>query len=142
MGETVFSLIAQKKLPAYMIYEDEKVLVFLAKDQVQLGHCLVVSRQPIDHWIDVPWDIYRQVQWIAFLVGKAIHKVTQCRRVVTATVGYEIPHYHYHLIPTWSMEDFDFRKARTWPAEILEDMRLRLSQAVSHEISVWGEKKL
>lgn len=57
---SVFTKIIRGELPCYKIYEDEEVLSFLAMDQVNLGHTLVICKEEINHWTEVPAETYAQ----------------------------------------------------------------------------------
>ncbi|MCX7675545.1 MAG: HIT family protein [Bdellovibrionaceae bacterium] len=119
---SVFTKIIQGELPSYKVYEDEQIIAILAKDQIHLGHTLVIPKQEVDHWTEVPPETYAHLQKVAQKIGRAILKVTQCKRVLTAAIGYEVPHFHLHLIPSWSMADLSFSRARPYPAEDMQSM--------------------
>ncbi len=109
---SVFTKIIQGEAPCYKIYEDELTFSFLALDQINPGHTLVIPKREINHWVDVPEIDYLRVHQNALKIGNAIHLATKSKRVLTATVGFEVPHFHLHLIPAWSMEDLNFKKAK------------------------------
>lgn len=108
---SIFIKIINGELPCYKIHEDEKTFSFLALDQVNLGHTLVVPKMEVNHWFDVPSDIYTQVGLNAQRIAKAVQQATGCPRVGTMVAGFEVPHYHLHLIPAWSIPDLDFKRA-------------------------------
>ena len=72
---------------------------------------MVIPKFEVNHWFDVPPDIYTQVGLNAQRIAKAIKKATDCPRVGTIVAGFEVPHYHLHLIPAWSIPDLDFKRA-------------------------------
>ncbi len=109
---SVFTKIISGEFPCYKIYEDDLILSFLALDQVNLGHTLVISKQEINHWLDVPADVYTRVHLQSQKIGKAIKAATGCPRVGQMVAGFEVPHYHLHLIPAWSIPDLNFAKAQ------------------------------
>jgi len=109
---SLFTKIIQGELPCYKIYEDELTISFLALDQVNLGHTLVVPKQEVNHWFDVPEKSYLAVQMNAQKIAKAIQKASGCPRIGTMVAGFEVPHYHLHLIPAWSIPDLDFKRAK------------------------------
>jgi histidine triad (HIT) family protein len=116
---SIFTKIINGELPCYKIHEDEKTFSFLALDQIHLGHTLVIPKQEVNHWFDVPPDIYTQVGLNAQKIAKAIQKATGCPRVGTMVAGFEVPHYHLHMIPAWSIPDLDFKRAtRRTPEEM------------------------
>ncbi len=125
---SLFTRIINGELPCYKVHEDEKTISFLALDQVNKGHVLVVPKQEVNHWFDVPADVYTQVGLNAQKIAKAIQKATNCPRVGTLVAGFEVPHYHLHLIPAWSIPDLDFKRARKLPVEeMLEIQKLIIS---------------
>ncbi|WII70702.1 HIT family protein [Bdellovibrio sp. 22V] len=109
---SVFTKIISGELPSYKIYEDEKVLSFLALDQVNLGHTLVICKEEINHWTEVPADTYAHLHKVSQKIGKAILKAAGSPRVGQMVAGFEVPHYHLHLIPAWSIPDLDFKRAQ------------------------------
>ena len=109
---SLFTKIIQGELPCYKIHEDELTISFLALDQVNLGHTLVVPKQEVNHWFDVPEKPFLAVQMNAQKIAKAMQKATGCPRIGTMVAGFEVPHYHLHLIPAWSIPDLDFKRAR------------------------------
>ena len=109
---SVFTRIIAGELPCYKIYEDEKVLSFLALDQVNLGHTLVITKEEINHWTEVPQELYAHLHQVSLKIGKAIREVSGAPRVGQMVAGFEVPHYHLHLIPAWSIPDLDFKKAQ------------------------------
>ncbi len=117
---SVFTKIIRGELPSYTIYEDERVLSFLAMDQVNLGHTLIICKEEINHWTEVPAETYAHLHTISQKIGKALLLATGCPRVGQMVAGFEVPHYHLHLIPAWSIPDLDFKRAkRRSPEEML-----------------------
>lgn len=108
---SVFTKIINGELPSYKIFEDEKTISILTIDPISLGHTLVIPKLEVNHWFDVPPDIYTQVGLNAQRIAKAIKKATDCPRVGTIVAGFEVPHYHLHLVPAWSIPDLDFKRA-------------------------------
>lgn len=109
---SVFTKIISGELPSYKIHEDELTFSFLALDQVNLGHVLVIPKQEVNHWFDTEPATFTRVGLNSQLIAKAIKEATGCPRVGVMVAGFEVPHYHVHLIPAWSIPDLDFKKAR------------------------------
>jgi histidine triad (HIT) family protein len=72
----------------------------------------VISKVEINHWTDVPPETYARLHKISQKIGKAILKASGCPRVGQIVAGFEVPHYHLHLIPAWSIPDLDFKRAQ------------------------------
>lgn len=103
---TLFTKIIAREIPSHKIYEDEYTYAFLDIFPSNPGHTLIVPKIEIDHFADVPEPYYSAIFQTAKKLSKAIQKATGCTRICTEFIGYEVPHCHYHLIPTNSIEDF------------------------------------
>jgi histidine triad (HIT) family protein len=118
---SIFTRIISGELPCFKVHEDELTFSILALDQVNLGHTLVIPKQETDHWVDVPEKAYLAVATNAKKIASAIKKATDCPRVGVMVAGFEVPHYHLHLIPAWGISDLNFSKAqRRTEAEMKE----------------------
>lgn len=127
---SVFTKIISGELPSYKIYEDEHTIAILALDQVNPGHVLVITKQEVNHWFDVPADVYTKVGANSQKIAKAIKSVTNCPRIVTMAVGFEVPHYHLHLIPAWSIAEIDFKRAKQLSASEMKDLQEKIIKAL------------
>ena len=105
---TLFSRIISWEIPSYKLYEDEYTYAFLDIFPQKPGHTLIVPKIEVDHFADVPEPYYSAIFQTAKKLSPAIKKATWAQRICTAFVGYEIPHAHYHLIPTDTMSDMSF----------------------------------
>lgn len=128
---SVFTKIIQGELPAYKIYEDDTILSFLALDQVNLGHALVICKQEINHWTEVPADTYAHLHTVSQKIGKAILKSSGAPRVGQIVAGFEVPHYHLHLIPAWSIPDLDFKRAVKRSDAEMKEIQKKILEALS-----------
>ena len=123
---SIFTKIINGELPCYKIHEDEKTFSFLALDQVNLGHTLVIPKAEVNHWFDVPPDVYTQVGLNAQKIAQAIQQATGCPRVGTMVAGFEVPHYHLHLIPAWCIPDLDFKRAQRKSADEMKQIQEKI----------------
>lgn len=128
---SIFTKIISGELPSYKVHEDELTISILALYQVNLGHTLVIPKQEVNHWFDVPEAAFLQVQKNAKALAKAIQKATGCTRVLTATVGFEVPHYHLHLIPAWAMSDLNFSKGKRRSEAEMKDIQEKIRHGLS-----------
>ncbi len=120
---TLFSRIIAGDIPSYRIYEDEYIYAFLDITPQRLGHTLIVPKIERDHFSEVPEPYYSAIFQVAKKLSPAIQQATDCQRICTMFMGYEVPHCHYHLIPTDSMADLDHANARK--AEPLELQKMQ-----------------
>lgn len=123
---SVFTKIINNELPAYRIFENDKIISFLTIEPIQLGHCLVIPKTEVDHWMDVNDEEYEEVYKQAKVIANAIKKATGSKRVAQAVVGLEVPHFHLHLIPMWDPTDLDFKKSRPSTAEQMKEMQEKI----------------
>jgi histidine triad (HIT) family protein len=123
---SVFTKIINGELSSYKIHEDDLTVSILALDQVNLGHVIVIPKQETNHWFDVPAETYTRVGLNAQTIAKAIIKATGCPRVGTIVAGFEVPHYHLHLIPAWSIPDLDFKRAKRQSDDVMKDMQSKI----------------
>jgi histidine triad (HIT) family protein len=123
---SIFTKILRGELPCYKIFEDDLSFAFLALDQVNLGHTLVISKKEVDHWLNVPEDIYLRVQKNSQVIGRAIQKSTDCPRVGQMVAGFEVPHYHLHLIPAWSIPDLSFARAQKRSDQEMKEIQQKI----------------
>jgi histidine triad (HIT) family protein len=129
---SIFTKIINNELPAYRIFENDKIISFLTIEPIQPGHTLVVPKTEIDHWMDVPESEYQEVYNQAKKIAQAIKLVTGSTRVAQAVVGLEVPHFHLHLIPMWEPSDLDFKKARQASKEDLILIQKKLTSALDN----------
>lgn len=123
---SIFTKIINGELPAYKIHEDELTLSFLALDQVNLGHVLVIPKEEINHWFDVPAETFTRIGLNSQKIAKAIKAATDCPRVGTMVAGFEVQHYHLHLIPAWSIPDLDFKRAKRYSDQEMKAIQAKI----------------
>jgi histidine triad (HIT) family protein len=118
---SIFTKILNGELPGYKITEDEFCFSILALDQVNLGHALVIPKIEVDSFMDVPEPHYSAVFKAAKTISKAIRSATGAPRVAVIIAGFEVNHFHVHLIPAWNLTEVSFAKAqRRLPDEMQE----------------------
>lgn len=123
---SIFTKIINNELPSYRIHEDDLTISILALDQVNLGHVLVIPKMEVNHWFEVPTEIFVRVQTNAQKIALAIKKSTDCPRVGIMVAGFEVPHYHLHLIPAWSIPDLDFKRAKKMSADEMKAIQEKI----------------
>lgn len=123
---TLFSRIIAQEVPSYRIYEDAYTYAFLDITPQRLGHTLIVPKIEVDHFSDVPEPYYSAIFQTAKRLSEAIQKATGCRRICTMFTGYDVPHCHYQLIPTDTMDDLDHSRARKADPKELKIMQEKI----------------
>jgi len=128
---SIFTKIINNELPAFRVHEDDLTISILALDQVNPGHVIVIPKQEVNHWFDVPQEAFIRCQLNAQKIAKAQKAVTGCPRIGTITAGFEVPHYHLHMIPAWSIPDLDFKRAKRLSNEEMQ----KLADAIKAELN-------
>lgn len=105
---TLFTKVISGEVPAQFVYKDDDVVAFMTIAPISEGHTLVVPRQEIDHWINMPTELARKVMDASIIVGNAIQKAFNPMRVGVLVAGLEVPHVHYHLVPIQKISDLNF----------------------------------
>jgi len=128
---SVFTRIIRGELPGRFVWKDEKAVAFLTVAPIRKGHTLVVPREEIDHWLDLPPDLAQHLTLVAQSVGKAIQRAFSPVKVGMMIAGLEVPHVHLHVTPIWNLDDLSFRNAQhdVDPAE-LDDAAAKIRQAL------------
>jgi histidine triad (HIT) family protein len=110
---TLFTRIIEGELPAHFVWKDEHCVVFLSIAPLKPGHCLVVPRVEVDHWLDLDPDVYAHLCGVSQKIGRALMQAFSPERIATLILGMEVNHMHIHVVPIWSEGDVNFRNADT-----------------------------
>ena len=127
---SIFTQIIAGDIPAQRIREDDRFLAFLDVRPIRPGHTLVVPKEEIDHFFEMPDELLGDLMVFAKPVANAIREVTGAARVGCAVVGIEVPHAHLHLVPVDGAHDIDFRRATPAQPEELAALGERIRAAL------------
>jgi diadenosine tetraphosphate (Ap4A) HIT family hydrolase len=105
---SVFSKILAGELPGRFVWQDDDVAAFLSIAPLRPGHTLVVPRREVDQWTAADPALFARCTAVAHTIGRAIQRAWDAPRVGLVVAGFEVPHLHFHVFPTWGMDDFDF----------------------------------
>lgn len=103
---TVFTKIIDGEIPGRFIWKDEKAVAFLTIEPMGPGHTLVVPREEIDHWIDLPTELNAHLFDVAQKIGRAQAQVFGGEKIGLMIAGLEVPHTHLHVYPVNGLADF------------------------------------
>lgn len=105
---SIFSQILAGNLPGHFVWKDEHAFALMTIRPTRPGHVLVMPRQEIDHWDDLPAPLLAHLMQLSQKIAGAIKQAFPCARVAVAVCGLEIPHAHIHLFPIDQIQDFNF----------------------------------
>ena len=110
-----FCQIVNRQIPAWIVYENEKVISFLPQKIEVYGHTLIAPKQHYADLYDIPEDILCELI-------KASKKITLAYKEKIDATGMNLMHasgfdgqqsvfhFHIHLLPRFKDD-----KLNTWP---------------------------
>ena len=108
---TIFTRIIAGEIPGRLVWEDEHCVVMVDIRPLHRGHCLVIPRAEVDHWIDLDSATSEHCFEVARIIGHAQMAAFAPRKVGVMLAGLEVPHTHVHVVPIQDERDLDFAKA-------------------------------
>jgi len=127
---SIFSRIIARKLPAYIVAEDDKHIAFLDINPNAFGHTLCVPKKEVDKLFDLDEESYLALMQFSRRVGVALKQVVPCKRIGLTVIGLEVPHVHVHLIPLNEMADATFQKKVSPSKEEMKTLAEKISADV------------
>lgn len=117
---SVFTLIMEGKIPGNFVWKDDLAVAILTIQPIRQGHVLVIPRQEIDHWNDLPIDLAAHLMTVSHKIANALKTAYPAKRVGMMIAGLEVPHTHLHIVPIDSMDDLNFAFAKNADGENLK----------------------
>ncbi|AQT59574.1 HIT family protein [Cellvibrio sp. PSBB023] len=130
---SVFSLIMDGKIPGNFVWQDDKAVAILTIQPIRQGHVLVIPREEIDQWTDMPLDLAAHVMQVSSKIGNALKVAYPATRVGMMIAGLEVPHTHIHVVPMDSMDDLSFASAKNADAETLKQTAARIRAVLQQQ---------
>jgi histidine triad (HIT) family protein len=101
---SIFTRILRRELPAYIVYEDEHAVAFLDAHPKAEGHTLVVPRQEVAAFHELPPEAAAQLGRALRTVARAVTRAmgTPDYNLALnngAAAGQVVYHVHFHIIP-------------------------------------------
>lgn len=114
MPNCIFCEIVAKKLPAYIVAENEYALALLPKEMESFAHTLVIPKQHYENIFDIPENVLKNL--ITFLQKIATFYKSSLWatgvNILNASwkdAQQSVPHLHFHLIPRFPDDQLDLR---------------------------------
>ena len=125
---SIFTKIINGEIPAYKIYEDDRVVAFLEVHPISDGHTLLVPKKQVDHIWDLDDSDYIYLWQVAKKLGGHIRDIIGSPRVGVVVEGFGVPHAHIHLIPIYKGNDLKKQQDKSKPIDngSLASMQTRL----------------
>lgn len=111
----VFCRIIKGDLPAYKVYEDERILAFLDINPVSPGHVLVIPKAHVEDIESAGSEDIAAIALVIKEIGRRLREKLACPAYNVSqnngtAAGQEVPHLHFHLIPRYEGDGL-----KTWP---------------------------
>ena len=131
---TIFTDIIERKLPGFIIFEDEKHVAILDKYPIDTGHSLVIPKKPYEKIIDMPKNEVAELFSLVPQIANAILKATGAVAFsIAQNNGKEakqiIPHVHVHIIPRYADKATMWTKRNILADEELEELHQKIKDA-------------
>jgi histidine triad (HIT) family protein len=104
MGDCIFCRIAEKKIPARIVYEDDLVLAFEDVNPQAPVHTLIIPRKHIATLLDAGDEdlhLYGHIMNVANIIAREKGIAERGFRLVTncnPESGQSVYHIHFHLL--------------------------------------------
>lgn len=112
---SIFSRIIAGEIPGRFVWSDDRAIAMVDIRPLNRGHCLVIPRLEVDHWLDLDPELTDHLLAIARAVGEAQRVAFAPERVGLMIAGFEVPHVHVHVVPMDTMAHLDFANADPSP---------------------------
>lgn len=130
---TIFTKIIEGEIPCHKIAETDDHIVFLDINPIARGHTLVVPKQEIDYFFDLPDELYHSTMNVAREISGAIDRALEPLRTGIIVQGLEVPHAHLHLIPLYKTRQV---MALGHNVEVTENEMKELAKKISAEVEL------
>ena len=97
MNDCIFCKIANKEIPAHIVYEDDDFMAFLDINPLSPGHCMVIPKKHY-RWV---WDVSNVGEYFEVVkkIALAQQKAFNTDWILSKIVGDEVEHAHIWVYP-------------------------------------------
>lgn len=119
--DCLFCKIIEGSIPSKTIYEDEKVKVFLDINPNTNGHSLIIPKKHIVTVDELDEELALHILKVEKEMKKLLQEKLNCEGLTIVQnneLGQEVKHYHVHLIPRYSNDNWNL----TYDQNIIKDL--------------------
>ena len=133
--DNIFAKIIKGALPAYKVYEDDKVIAFLDIMPRAPGHTLVIPKAPARNILDIKVEDYLHVASATHKIATAAKKAFNADGITVQQFnepasGQVVFHLHVHVMPRHSGVALLPPASRKEDVKVLEDNATKLAAAL------------
>lgn len=130
---TIFTKIIEGEVPCHKVAETDDHIAFLDINPIAEGHTLVVPKQEIDYFFDLPDELMQCTMDLSRTIANAIDEALEPLRTGIIVQGLEVPHAHLHLIPLYKTNQV---MALGHNVAVSEERMEELAKKISGEVHV------
>lgn len=95
----VFCKIVSGEEESSKVYEDEKILAFMNIRPVNTGEFMVIPKEHVDHFLDIPDDLAAHILLTAQRLARKVQERLNPKRMGYIVHGFGVPHAHLNVVP-------------------------------------------
>ena len=119
--DCLFCKIIEGNIPSKTIYEDEKLKVFLDINPNTNGHSLIIPKKHIVTVDELDEELALHILKVEKEMKNLLQEKLNCEGLTIVQnneLGQEVKHYHVHLIPRYSNDNWNL----TYDQNIIKDL--------------------
>lgn len=139
--ECVFCQIAQHRLPAEVLYENDKVIAILDINPIHYGHALIISKTHCPDFLHVQESDLHDILHVTQIVARAIVKSLQLDGFNIFSnngkiAGQSVFHFHMHVTPRYVNDDIKFvLQLKKYTGATMAEYAQRIRSCIEHHAS-------
>ncbi|NBC25286.1 MAG: HIT domain-containing protein [Bacteroidetes bacterium] len=130
---SIFTKIINGDIPSYKVAENDHHIAFLDINPIAEGHTLVVPKQEIDYFFDLPDELLSQTMLFAKRVAAGIDDALSPIRTGVIVEGLEVPHAHVHLVPIYKTSQI---VALGHSVDVSQQKMQSIAESITAEVNV------
>ena len=124
MENCIFCKIVAGREAASKLYEDDKILAFMNIRPVNTGEFMVIPKEHIDHFLDIPDDLATHILLNAQRLARKVQNTLKPKRMGYVVHGFGVPHAHLNVPPLEHPDDIvSYKFARIENEQVVFDAK-------------------
>lgn len=95
----IFCSIVRGESAASFLHQDDRCVAFLNTRPINPGEFMVIPREHIDHFTDIPDDLAGHIMIVGQRLGRRMLTEFKPARVGYVVHGFGVPHAHLNVVP-------------------------------------------
>jgi histidine triad (HIT) family protein len=117
-----FCRIAERRLKAHVVYEDDRLVAFLDRGPIRPGHTQIMAKAHFPYFDEAPTDLVAAIVALGQRLATAMKRLYGVPRVAFLFSGGDIAHVHAHVVPMHEKTDITSRRYIVEDAITFRDM--------------------